>query len=376
MTFDAFWQAWQAENFENAHTVVMHFRFGTSGKMVGKNCDPGCTHPFPISDKEEDLFATDISAANIIMHNGIVGSGDGDYSDTMVSISDHVTTLLPYMKDDPKIQNLLIELLDAKDKGSRWWMAIGAESTLLGNWWKDKDTGIWYSKEGYLKDPPKPVYNHNMYNYGTTMYRSPNTNLTIIKDTVHDKFIKDSLWNWDLWDEYINNNESNEDDLKVCDDDGITEIYNVNGDVVALIDAEGETIWDDDDNDDNTTTKQNIIEAQRVRNCKDCAAQLFEMDIVDGECPYCYSILIPELVMNNNTHNSDVTCPNCGESNHLMDSTFNDTGDTECLRCGALFLDTVFGANSIVGWNKDTVAERDLLVKAVLQLSTTANGNI
>jgi ribosomal protein L37AE/L43A len=62
---------------------------------------------------------------------------------------------------------------------------------------------------------------------------------------------------------------------------------------------------------------------------------------------------------------SNLACPNCKEKNHLDRSSF-DIGDTECYRCGAVFLSTIIGKDSIVSWNEDTKrAHEELIAEAM-----------
>ena len=76
MTFAAFIERLNNLNKElnfKEKSLVMHFRITTSGGTKPENC-----HPFPISDKVEDLKATSIITEDVAMaHNGIINTYSG-----------------------------------------------------------------------------------------------------------------------------------------------------------------------------------------------------------------------------------------------------------------------------------------------------------
>ena len=78
-------------------------------------------------------------------------------------------------------------------------------------------------------------------------------------------------------------------------------------------------------------------------------------------CPWCHSVV--STLDWEKGGSDDQQCPNCKESKHLCESTY-DIGDTECCRCGALFLNTIGGKDSIVGWNEDTKGKHDEMIRA------------
>jgi hypothetical protein len=145
MTWKAFWNSFNKMQFKNEEIVIIHFRVGTSGKLH----HPDCTHPFPLSNVDADLMVNEYVANNIVMHNGVVGNGFGDLSDTQLAIKKYATPLVPFLKEDG-IMDILHEHL--KTGNNRWFLATGGHTHLLGDWVEDKDTGIFYSNNRYL--PP------------------------------------------------------------------------------------------------------------------------------------------------------------------------------------------------------------------------------
>lgn len=140
------WNEIEAEfdalNLTADHRWFMHFRFGTSGLKDGGN-----THPFLVTDNMEDMRQEKFSAARIACHNGVVGSGEKDYSDTMVCIRDYVVPMMPYMHDEN-----LWPIFGAalKDSSNRWLVTDGPGYYFWGSWIKEQ--GVWWSNDYFKCD--------------------------------------------------------------------------------------------------------------------------------------------------------------------------------------------------------------------------------
>ena len=52
---------------------------------------------------------------------------------------------------------------------------------------------------------------------------------------------------------------------------------------------------------------------------------------------------------------SDFDCPHCGEENYIIEATC-EAADSECCRCGAIFLDLT---GEILEWNEHTKADHE-----------------
>ena len=386
MTFNEFWDAWEKAAFEDAHTVVIHFRLGTSGKETkntfgGFECHPGCTHPFPITDIADTMMQTSGTFKQIVMHNGVVGVGEGDLSDTMVAIRDLVDPLMPYIKDG-KVASVLQEILGANEKGygSRWWIGDGETSYLFGKWIKDEETSIYYSKDDYLKTEwedwgtarnAHPAWNQ----YGTRAAERKLTEIIVdIKLLAADFATKKlKVFSWAKWKRWDNNRDVTvEPTTTISDDtgtptygsgDNIVEVYNSKNKCIALIDGiTGETIWEVDapQKGDEFVGKE-PDPVNPTKHCIDCGAQVPRSQSADGLCPYCYAQLWP---WDGQTEASD-KCPSCGETSYVIDSTFSE-GDVECCRCGCLFWSTIAGRDGIAGWNEETKKAREIALESLL----------
>jgi hypothetical protein len=382
-----FKESFDAEKFVAEHTVVMHFRIGTSGRCPHKAGEFGkgemCTHPFPISDKQDMLESLRLNTKTLVLHNGVVGHGVGFLSDTMVSIRDHIFVLWKYAKDDPKVMEILEELLDcgARYKGSRWFIADGVNYAMLGGWELDKDTKLWYSHDGY-----KAVQSWS-YNYGSgtagaypydadgygdhwdTRNQMGNVNgamttvpcVTISTQEAYE-FHEGGSWSWKKWDAnsriILLDDATKETTPDVSSAVGIREVYSPSGDhIIALVDSHGIVVWDDVID---VKAEEEDIKGDEPFECLQCGAdELTYGQLDDGCCPFCSAILVPSLAI---AVESSTKCPACGERHHLAESTF-DVGDTECFRCGAVFVNTIQGKDSIVTWNEDTKVAHDTLIK-------------
>jgi DNA-directed RNA polymerase subunit RPC12/RpoP len=404
MKFEDFIEAWNKEEFTKAHTVVAHFRIGTSGRTPSKHGEWGkgemCTHPFPVSDVSSELEQLEYEAEQIVIHNGIVGKGEGFLSDTMVAIRDHISVLAPYIWKDDKVAALLEDLIDCgpRYQGSRWFIANGSHIRLLGGWEEDKTTGCMYTHTGYKAWPVArhgAYYNQdawwNMYGAdddwgdntetpfgkGDWVYKNGKWELKDNKkEPVFAYCPNDSMgsifgaseFSWEEWYSWmciqdgladsIAPNEHEEDD----DDDAEEEIYDANGTaIIALVDKFGNIIWDDV-----TRIETRTMDDDKQYHCSECGAANLSKDEIERDdemnilCPFCHSHLMPWLEEEPQPDSGN-QCPNCGEKHHIGTPVI-DKGDTQCFRCGAIFLDTIKGEDSIVCWDEEIKALHEEIV--------------
>jgi hypothetical protein len=120
--------------------VVMHFRIGTSGLR-----DETATHPFPISNNEENMQMKHYTTEGwVAFHNGIIsGYGNALWSDTQRFVMDELSELVNVI-GEPVIQRLIL-----KATGSKWALMSPTKVILLGAF-NEKD-GIHYSNYSYIK---------------------------------------------------------------------------------------------------------------------------------------------------------------------------------------------------------------------------------
>lgn len=147
MKFDDFYKSmikdYKENNLKN-QTLIMHFRIGTSGRNK-----LGCTHPFPITDKMDDLELTRCKTNIGICHNGIVSgfnSYANQYSDTELYIATVITPLIRLNLQSYKFKD--VQALILKTTNSKWAVLDRNDNYyLIGNF--IEDDGYYYSNETY-----------------------------------------------------------------------------------------------------------------------------------------------------------------------------------------------------------------------------------
>lgn len=131
--------------------AVYHFRIATSGGTCPENC-----HPFPVSNKIQDLKALTLKSRFAFIHNGIFGPGDSKLclSDTQLFVRD---TLYNYRHrlTSKDVQSKL----KALTKGSRT-VTIDAQNELCfmtGEWIEEKN-GLMFSNSTYERSTYDDLY--------------------------------------------------------------------------------------------------------------------------------------------------------------------------------------------------------------------------
>ncbi|MHA2266139.1 MAG: hypothetical protein ACXAEN_27405, partial [Candidatus Thorarchaeota archaeon] len=182
MTFRSFWKALQAKKFTVKDQVVLHFRISTAGKIRPEN-----THPFPLHKDLDDLMKLSITCKHGVVHNGIIGQGEGKISDTMVFVRDVLAD--PMIKNNlqrPSVDNLICmstegsKLVIMDDKGSLRYYGAG---------WIVQD-GIYYSNNTFKPWKPKWKNNKSTSKYGVYVNGKK-------IDSDYDKPLKQEKWEWD-----------------------------------------------------------------------------------------------------------------------------------------------------------------------------------
>lgn len=136
----------EMDGFDPTDTaVIMHFRIKTHGKV-----QPSCCHPFPISDKPEELRATSIDSRWGIAHNGIIHgrSTSDNWSDTMDFIADVVR---PLSRMNPNFMHSsdALDLLEGACGSKLAIMDNAGDISTVGEF--IEDDGVLYSNTSYLQ---------------------------------------------------------------------------------------------------------------------------------------------------------------------------------------------------------------------------------
>ncbi len=155
MSFSAYYKELKTARriYGDAIPYVLHFRITT---QAGVRRD--CTHPFPLSDKMEQLRKLKTTAQIGVAHNGVISltstyySKQITYSDTMEFITDYLSLIIdsPEYYKNEKTVKLIARLAESR-------LAIldgSGHCEIIGDGWV-MDDGVLYSNSSYK--PRKPV---------------------------------------------------------------------------------------------------------------------------------------------------------------------------------------------------------------------------
>lgn len=152
MALDLLLDALDASDIHASDTVIYHFRIATSGGIT-----PANYHPFPISDKVKDLKTLTIACKIAFVHNGILGKGSKDLSDTQLYV---LNTLSRYGSIKGNLHKI------RKDTAGSRTAILNADGQL----WL---TGHWIEKDGYHFS--NETYTYQNWWYGFEWYDTPDT---------------------------------------------------------------------------------------------------------------------------------------------------------------------------------------------------------
>jgi hypothetical protein len=330
MTWEAFLKAWKKADFNMEDEFTVHFRIGTSGGIK-----PSTTHPFPVCDDVEDMRELEYKADQIVFHNGVHSSGCKIASDTMYAVSNWIYSLLPYI-DDPNVEWCLKEGLN--HDYNKWFITNKEDVYFYGNWFEDEDTGNWYTKKDEYKarKVPKPrtvtysnysspyTYNH-IYGFETTN-----------KSDKYKTYYKDDAFNWDEWeknkkDTYnqrfnINEVSLNSDDSPFYDDLDFAKVYvpcKVCNITILKSDLEHGLCSfcnEEREDPDKDLREEGFLIADQTDG------QILALVDQNGDIVWDDKLIADTF---------DI-CPNCMEATHIMESPYSDS-DSLCTLCGAVF---------------------------------------
>ena len=148
MTFADFYDFAKA-SVRPIDTCGYHFRIATSGGITPENC-----HPFPVSRNVNDLQALSINSRFAVIHNGVLGKGSKDLSDTQLYIRDTLSK-----RNLVSLPDSTIHAIEQETTGNRLLLFDGKEhiAKRTGTWIDDKTSGLSFSNSSYS----------SAYGYGT-----------------------------------------------------------------------------------------------------------------------------------------------------------------------------------------------------------------
>ena len=140
-SFAEFYQDLGKKQFHNEDLVVIHHRIATHGGI-----NPGCCHPFPISNIDENIKATHFVARDAMAHNGVIqGLPEAKgISDTMMFVKEILSDTAILNNLDSSGVNHLIE---SYVYGSRVAVMKEGQLYLYGKF--EDVNGVLYSNSSY-----------------------------------------------------------------------------------------------------------------------------------------------------------------------------------------------------------------------------------
>lgn len=309
MTFDMFWPAYEAHNFTENDFVVCHFRIGTSGLMDGGN-----THPFPMTASVDKMRLTRIKTDRVVIHNGVVGQGDGDASDTMVHIRDYIAPLYKY-SGDPKIKNIMREYL--KESSNRWVITNKDEVMMYGTW-NEHDEGWqfsnWSWKPRVYTPPAKSWKNGNAGNRGVSRYQ--------------DEFYTNGNFDYGKWKKHQEEKAKaaiEASSVLTKDDKHAPADYKSPAEKARKAPAED---------------VQFHVKGGDVKYHQPTMEEAMVIGYVDSKnhVDWCNTTSEREDMSEERKPDKFLFCPECDSDDQFMDSPYN-VGDTLCCTCGSVFVD-------------------------------------
>lgn len=351
MSWKKFWKGYKVHDFQPNDCVIVHFRIGTAGLKDGGN-----THPFPVTDNMEIMRQTEYSSQSVLFHNGVVGKGEGDYSDTMVFVRDYISPLIDLLGTDDRIPKILEKICEG---ASRFLVTKGDKLWRFGYTWVERE-GCFFSNANWeyrACTTPSPYVNGSATSYGNGAGFTGNYGAGANRWRHHrgyaNEFGRYENGKWTRWDE----------DDEILD---LAAAPAANG-VVDFTQAKAskKTNRETKDKEDHSRTKT-----------------LFAVVGDDGEVKFSDRART-YIEKRGLTY---IVCPECYEDKYIdeaPDYCIGSGGDTLCRNCGAIFHDVTGETvmfdlatyrkarkdyDSIVqkpaNWSKLTPAEKQVIIDA------------
>jgi hypothetical protein len=172
MKLKHFKKAIKNANIQPNDIAVYHLRIATHGKI-----SQICTHPFPLSNKIEDMHALHGACKLGIAHNGIISGlkTTDDCSDSMAFIIETLSKLSPEMiMDNAGILGIMDHI------GSRFAFLVPGRLAMTGDGWiHDDSTGLYFSNSSYKSVSwSRGAYGHGLSDYWEKWSRKQSCNFS------------------------------------------------------------------------------------------------------------------------------------------------------------------------------------------------------
>lgn len=381
MTWEAFLERFNKDRKEynlDHKSVIVHFRVGTSGPEIG-----GATHPFPATTVVGVTVNTlEFVSKGVFFHNGTIGHGRNGLSDTQVATTELVQPMVRHIFENDEVDEKLLDILAdvLKADVNRYVITHGPNIRYLGNWVKDKESGLIYSNNRYKEDNTRyeaarlKTQKHGEY---LALLRADNvTDKDMLSYDMHERLADvtrflddDGHFKWSAWDDRYNT------DLPKTTTTTDVTVYDADGNVKYSIDQDKDDIeaWDANTTQISLTT------------CLTCNLASYPGELEQGECPGCGTILDPSLgrtqakELYDNERSYD--CPQCDSCMAIELTGFEVTKASykakglddfcQCWKCDAVWGYTKEDSAWVIGTiQKDTQG-----VKYILELTEGHQAN-
>jgi predicted glutamine amidotransferase len=317
--------------------VFIHFRVGTAGPKSAQ----ALTHPFPVTNDYEEMSQVHFNNEFIVAHNGTIGKGQPDKSDTMMGVHDYIDPMRELVftptgrRRNEKLEYIMRECLDTAT--SRWFFGMKDHVYLYGPWKNAMETHeTWFSNNDYTEAARLKLegsYTYSMYGagmYGSGIYAGSDVEQIPLGTARHkrqgfsiNQFLNDKgIWDFSKWESFNYDNKVDSEPIQevpfttqTCSDDAPTETNNECA-VVAFLKADGRLEWD----------KINYTVDSNYMICSICQSdEVYKFDTVR----YNYRYL----------------CANCGcifsgldGEVHEWDDNVNDYTEAMCMYCNEIVM--------------------------------------
>ena len=357
MSWDAFKEEfeWDRKQYDlDNKTVVVHFRVGTTGGITG-----GATHPFPaMLTKDVTVHTLRYRAKAIMFHNGTVGFGTAQYSDTQRAAMEFCYPMVPHIFENNEVDEKLMDLLATmlKADSCRYVLCYENNIRVLGKWVTDpvsgldfsnerfklEDTRFWKQEEAAITQAKRKA---ELAAKWGSLGKSFTGNVVELPAAVRKaaKFMKDGIWNWVAWDGRYNIKQETDTTTTTADD--LLPVYGADDEILYYISKNGETATIA------TPKTEGLITAETLF-CKTCTLIMHITDLNDGECPGCGTIMLPDEPEGKDER--DYECPVC-QAKFGIEPTCQFEGregvddECQCCKCGCIWGYTKNGSDWVLG---------------------------
>ena len=309
------------KEFSKEDYMVIHFRKSTSAGINPEN-----THPYPLDDDYHKLRSTNIECDQALVHNGVLGRGESDLSDTAVFVRDYLSDSCIYKN----LESICVKNLINEAVGSDKVIIMDSISSSIfwfGHFQYDDKSGLYFSNSDY-----KDIFSHGWERYYTNRDEPfGKRNCPICREYAEfDYYLVDEIYCKKCFSSFtISYNKDGVEELvnlddEYCPDCGQVLIPDeVNG-IYSCMGCTSTFVYD------NYNDLFKIHDDYTENVCPMCGTDLTN-DFAKGII-YCEFCSYEEQVVTGGNSTKENECPDCGT---LMTKSLD--GSYICTECGSVY---------------------------------------